>query len=185
MWCNGLDTDEIAVFGRQLTEDPGSGAIRLRTGTRWRHGYAVDAAEGAIEVAGAHFPRTPAVVSDRPAVFGGGDTGPAPGELLLTALAACVTGQFIEHAALRGCVVDELAVVCEGDLDARGVLAPAEVRPGLSAVRITLEVATDDADEAALEALLTEAVRTSPVADTLAAGVALTPGVRATAPEAA
>ena len=114
---------------------------------------------------------------DLPQALGGEDRGAAPGELLLSALSACVTQAFVEVAAVQGVLVRGLRMTAEGELDLRGTAGIGEVRPGLSHVRLDLEVDSNASDEI-VEELVAAAVRTSPIADTLTAGVAIDVSVR-------
>jgi len=62
------------------------------------------------------------VISDSAPGIGGWDLGPGAPELLLTALASCLTHTYLMQAALNGWKLDEVEVTVECDLDMRGVL---------------------------------------------------------------
>ena len=166
MICNGIDTDQLHAFGTQLVERPAAAAASLAIRTRWTDRYGTTSTGEDITVGGQRFPREVAVAADRPAALGGGDDGPAPGELLLIALGSCVAQAFVEVAALQGIGLDEVDVRVEAGLDLRGNLGVEGVRPGLAHIHLDVEVASAALGEL-LDGLLDDSVRRSPIADSL------------------
>ncbi len=170
---NGIDLDQVTQFTRLLTADPTAAQTSLRTHHRWDGSYLVTATGDELRLAGAVLPRSHIVISDRPVAFAGGDRGPVPGELVLAALAACITGQFVEQAAVRAVALESVDLACEAHLDLRGSLGIGEVQPGLQRVAVLAEVASS-AEAQVLDDLLARAVSTSPVAASLSDRVELT-----------
>jgi uncharacterized OsmC-like protein len=85
---------------------------------------------------------------------------------LLKALAACLTGTIVYHAAARGIVLEGLECAIEGDVDVQGFLGLDEtVRPGFQQIRVAFK-ATGDFDDDQL-AELARLTRYSPVRDTV------------------
>jgi uncharacterized OsmC-like protein len=182
MTINGIDTEQVAGFVQLLTSEPALADVAVRTRHRWDGGYTLATSGAGISVAGEVLARDEQhVVSDRPALFGGGDRGCVPAELLLAALSSCVGSQLVEHAAVRGVELGDLQISAEGRVDLRGALDIEGVPVGLRDVSLDVEVAST-ADEEVLDDLLALAVRTSPVAATLGAGVGVRPSLRHTAP---
>jgi len=67
---------------------------------------------------------------------------------VLHALAACLTGAIIYHAAARGIVLDGLESTIEGDLDLQGFLGLDDnVRPGYKRIRVAFKVTGDFDDD--------------------------------------
>jgi uncharacterized OsmC-like protein len=174
---NGIEVDEVAGFVELLRTTPAAGVASLRSEHRWRDGYRLDWRAEQVTLADQRIARRHTLRLDLPTELGGADYGPAPGELVAAALGACVAHQFVEHAAQRGVVLDALEVTCESHLDLRGAYQVADVRPGWSEARIQLSVRTEASDEVLAE-LLRDAVRTSPVLDTVAHPVPMQPSVR-------
>jgi uncharacterized OsmC-like protein len=102
-----------------------------------------------------------------PPVLLGDNEGANPVELLLHALAGCVTTTFILHAAARGIAIQELSTKLEGDLDVRGLLGLDDsVSPGYEQIRIRLNVKAACSDEE-VDDLLAYTQRHSPVCNTV------------------
>ena len=105
--------------------------------------------------------------ADEPHVLGGSEKGPNPVQHLLNALAACLTGSMVYHAAMRGIHIEELESHIEGELDLQGFTGLSdEVRNGYENIRISFKVKsdTDDIDK------LRECATFSPVFDVVSHG---------------
>lgn len=181
MFLNGIDLDRLSAFGEVIADDPSAALVSARVSSEWQQAYQLRANAEDLTVGGQRIPRTTALPVDLPAALGGGDHGPAPGELVLVALTACVSQAFIESAAMAGVAIDRLDVSAEGQLDLRGTAGVEGVRPGLSQIHLDVEVA-GDADPGVIDRLLTEALHRSPVADSLRAGVQIGAGLREGSP---
>ena len=102
--------------------------------------------------------------ADEPAILLGDNQAPNAPEYLLHALAACLTGTIVYHAAARGIAIDSLECTIEGDVDLNGFLGLDDaVRPGYESIRVAFKATGpfDDAQLAELAAL----TRYSPVRD--------------------
>ena len=86
---------------------------------------------------------------DEPAPLAGDDAAPNPVEYALGALISCQIVVYRLYAHNLGLTIENLEVSAEGDLDVRGLFgADDSVRPGLSAVRVTVDITGPDSDEA-------------------------------------
>jgi len=104
---------------------------------------------------------------DEPPVLLGENQGPNAGEYLLHALAACLTGTLVYHAAARGIALEGLDCTIEGDADLQGFLGLDEsVRPGFQNIRVAFNAAGDFDDDQLAE--LASLTRYSAVRDTIA-----------------
>ena len=177
MICNGIDTDQLAAFAGMVTSGPEAGIVSAHVRTRWEERYHTHVAAEGFELHDDRIPRSATLSVDRPQALGGSDRGPAPGELILAALGSCVAQTFIEAAAMTGVRVDRLEIAAEAHLDLRGNAGVEGVRPGLTRIHLDVEVESD-ADEDVVVALLADAVRRSPIADSLTAGVQVGASVR-------
>ena len=172
MICNGIDTDQLTGFGERASRHPEAACLTARVHSRWQGHYRTSVTAPEFVLGGQRIPRKTTMTLDRPVALGGTDRGPAPGELLLAALGSCVTQTFVESAAMAGIRVDRVAITAEGELDLRGNAGVEDVRPGMARIHLDVEVDADAGDEVVV-ALLADAVRRSPVADSLRAGVAI------------
>jgi len=103
--------------------------------------------------------------TDEPAVLLGHDLGANAGEYVLHALASCLTGTMVYHAAARGIRIEELESRVEGDVDLRGFLGLSdEVRNGYENIRVTFRIKAD-APQEKIQELLDLAKKRSPVFD--------------------
>ncbi|WP_181275167.1 OsmC family protein [Brevibacterium oceani] len=86
---------------------------------------------------------------DEPAPLAGDDAAPNPVEYVLGALISCQVVVYRLYAHNRGLTIDDLEITAEGDLDVQGIFGIDEdVRPGFSAVRISVKVTGPDSEEA-------------------------------------
>ena len=86
---------------------------------------------------------------------------------MLHALAACLSGTIVYHAAARGIALDGLEATIEGDVDLHGFLGLDDsVRPGYENIRVAIKAAGDFDDDQLAE--LASLVRYSPVRDIVA-----------------
>ncbi|MBN6742199.1 OsmC family protein [Acidithiobacillus sp. MC6.1] len=107
------------------------------------------------------------IESDEPPALLGTNQGPNPVELLLTALAACITVGLTYNAAARGLPIEQLTVELRGTIDLQGFMALSEsVRPGFQgiAVRCLLKSPASDQD---IQELLEHVKHVSPVYNTV------------------
>ncbi len=106
-------------------------------------------------------------INGAPPILLGKNEGANPVEILLHALAGCVTTTFVLHAMARGITIRDLSTELAGELDLRGLLGMDDsVSPGYEQIRIRLKVNADCSDRD-LDDLLATAQRHSPVCNTV------------------
>lgn len=85
---------------------------------------------------------------DEPPTLGGADTAINPVEAYLGALLSCQVVTYRFYADKLGLTIDELKLSAEGDLDVRGFFGLDDtVRPGFTAVRVTVDITGPDGEE--------------------------------------
>ena len=106
------------------------------------------------------------LIIDEPAHMGGTDEGPNPVEYLAAALAGClnVTGHVVANE--MGIKIENLEFEVEGELDPRGFMGKADVRPGYTQMNIKVNVETD-ADNETLNKWLNTVEKRCPVSDNI------------------
>jgi uncharacterized OsmC-like protein len=104
-----------------------------------------------------------ALDADEPPIASGENRAPNSMEYLLHALATCLTGTLVNHAAVRGVMIDAVDSSYTGDMDVRGLFGLSDnVRKGFSKVRVEMCVKS----QASVEEL-TEMALFSPVYDVI------------------
>jgi uncharacterized OsmC-like protein len=164
---NGVDLDRLSGTINAVTADPALAKFQFRAGNRWIDGgHSRTTIKGFYGAGQEDVTRTQpfTVDSDEPPVLLGQNQAPNAGEFLLHALAACLTGSIVYHAAARGIVLDGLECTVEGDLDLHGFLGlDSNVRPGYDQIRVSIKAAGDFDDNQLAE--LDGLTRFSPVRD--------------------
>ncbi|MBV7706008.1 OsmC family protein [Nocardia nova] len=164
---NGVDVNQLAGTIDAVSADPSLARFQFRADNHWIDGgYSRTAIKGFYGTGREDTTRTEPFTldSDEPPVLLGRNRAPNAGEYLLHALAACLTGTMIYHAAARGIAVKSLECAVQGELDLQGFLGlDGTVRPGYEQIRvaITAEGDFDDSQFAELAGL----TRYSPVRD--------------------
>jgi uncharacterized OsmC-like protein len=99
--------------------------------------------------------------ADEPAIAAGQDSAPNSMEYVLHALATCLTGTLVYHAAVRGIEIEGVESSYTGDMDVRGLFGLSEaVRKGFNKVTVNMRVKSGAGAEE-----LTELALYSPVYD--------------------
>ena len=107
------------------------------------------------------------IAADEPPALGGTDKAMNPVELLLGALASCLTIVAVFYANKLGYDVEDVSVDTEGDLDPAGFTGQDEsVRPGFQQVRARLNIVSSEPRER-IEELAKIAFSHCPVSNTL------------------
>jgi uncharacterized OsmC-like protein len=102
--------------------------------------------------------------SSMPRALGGDGDAPSPGWYLRAAQAACLATSIVLQAAEGGIELNELAVECGSESDARGFLGlPGALAVGPLRSSIRVRIGADAADQAQLRQLVETAYRHSPV----------------------
>ena len=82
--------------------------------------------------------------ADHPGVFAAPDNGATPVEIVLSALASCLTAGVASVAQNRGIQLRSVKASVEGDMHLHGILGiDMDVRNGFSAIRVTFEIDAD------------------------------------------
>lgn len=105
------------------------------------------------------------VVTDLGPVLGGNNLGPTPSALLRAALGSCLTMGYRLRAARRGIPLAGIRVEIETESMIEGLLDPdSEFPPGFTGIRYRVDI-DSPASEQAVEQLIAEADRLSPLLD--------------------
>ena len=161
---NGVDVGQIMGVIEEIEADPGYAKFQWRATNQWIGGSLnrsriKDFFAGNTE----DTTRKEAFLldADEPAIAAGQSSAPNSMEYVLHALASCLTGTLVYHAAVRGIHIEAVDSSYRGDMDVRGLFGLADdVRKGFDNVTVNMRVKS----EASVEEL-TELALYSPVYD--------------------
>lgn len=170
---NGVDTEKLSATIEAVKADASLATFQFRLSNQWIGGgenhSRIDHFYGVGQEMRHKQPFC--LVSDEPEVLLSGDRGPNAGEYVLHALASCLTGALVYHAAARGIAVKGIATQLDGDIDLQGFLGLSkDVRRGFENIRVVFEIDAD-CDEAGKQDLIAMAQAYSPVFDMLSNGL--------------
>ncbi|WP_300015093.1 OsmC family protein [Pseudonocardia sp.] len=173
---NGVDVAALLGARDALAAAPDAAQFRWRARCEWVKGTHSRTTVHDFSGLGAeHTHRTPFTFEgDHPEVFASADHGATPTEVLLAALAGCLTAGIAAVATHRNVQLRSVSAVVEADHDIRGILgADPDVRNGFSAVRVRYEIDAD-APRADVEAIVAQSQKRSAVYDILTNPTAVT-----------
>ena len=166
---NGVDTEALIGARGAFEQMPEAAAFTFRSNCAWIEGtYSTNSLNGFFGLGQEHARKqTYRIESDHPEVFHAGDRAPTPPEIVLAALASCLTGGVASVAQHRGIQLNAVRAVVEGDIDVRGILGmDPEIRNGFSAIRVSFEIDAD-ASRDEIAALAAQSQKRSAVFDIL------------------
>lgn len=170
---NGVPVDRLAETIAAVEANPSLGESRFRAHNRWVRGSHNRSVIQSFYTAGQEDTtrKEPFVLNnDEPPQLHGDNDAPNPVEFVLHGLAGCVTTTFLYYAAAQGIEIDELESTLEGDIDLRGLLGVAPVRPGYQQIRMSFRVKSK-APRDKLDQLIRLAQSRSPVFSTVSSPV--------------
>ena len=163
---NGVDVGQLMNVIGAIEADPGYAKFQWRATNQWIDGslsrsrikdfFAGNAEDKTREQAFT-------LDADEPPIASGQNRAPNSMEYLLHALATCLTGTLVNHAAVRGVEIEAVDSSYAGDMDVRGLFGLSdEVRKGFNKVTVNMRVKSEaSVDE------LTEMALFSPVYDVI------------------
>ncbi|GLE04422.1 hypothetical protein PINS_up013364 [Pythium insidiosum] len=182
---NGVNVDAFGKLVHNVSQDPKAGDTEWSVQTTWTTGLKTTTTIGSntddTATATPHPATTAAIAttenstvrrvhSDEPLVLGGTDTAPNPGEYLLTALGQCLTVSHVAAATKRGVQLTSLSVSVTGSLALNYFLGltSSATRAGFTPIHAVVHAtAAPSVSAAVLREIHDEAVRISPIANTL------------------
>ncbi|WP_092066857.1 OsmC family protein [Poseidonocella pacifica] len=166
---NGVNTEALIGARGAFAEMPAAAAFTFRSQCDWIEGtYTSNVINGYFGL-GQEYTRKQsfAVEADHPEVFAAHDRAATPTEIVLAALASCLTGGVAAIAQHRGIQLRSVRATVEGDVDVRGILGmDAEIRNGFSAIRVSFEIDADASPDD-IRALVAQSQKRSAMFDIL------------------
>lgn len=163
---NGVDVNQVMNVIGEIEKDSSYAKFQWRAQNKWITG-ALCRSQIQDFFAGNEEDKTrkdPFILdADEPCIAAGKDTAPNSMEIILHALAACLTGTLVYHAAVRGITIESVESSYTGDMDVRGLFGLSEdVRKGFNKVVVNMRVKSNATKEE-----LTEMALYSPVYDVI------------------
>lgn len=167
---NQIDPEPIRRSQTAIAADPDVGLFQFGLESEWHGEYRTSSVTGALDAGGRldaeRYGRFRLEV-DEPTQIDGTDTAPNPVEYLLQALAGCFSVTLATNAALRGIVLDRVALALTADLNLAGFLG-ADRRPGIDAINMAVFIEAPGTSHRELQELVEVARKRSVIWDTLA-----------------
>jgi len=164
---NGVNVEALRGARSAIDATPEAGRFTWRATCKWIDGvHSRSTVEGFFGF-GAEQVRKAAhtIEADHPEQFAAMDMAPTPVEIVMSALAGCLTAGVASIAQNRGIQLRSVEAKVEGDMNLAGILgADPEARNGFSAIRVAFEI---DADATPMEiaALVAQSQKRSAVFD--------------------
>ena len=119
---NGINVDDLFALIEGVKREPAKGKTNWHVTTTWQ-GQARSRAEiESYEIGGEKVPRRFSIDIDEPRELGGSNSFANPQDHLIAALNACMTVGYVAQCAVRGIVLESLAIETDGEIDLRGFL---------------------------------------------------------------
>ena len=164
---NGVDVEFLRSAREALTAEPEGAKFQWRVTNRWVHGtHSQSLAKGYFGLGQEQTHRTEfAFDGDHPELFSAEDNGATPTEILLVALASCLTAGIAAVAQHRDIQLRSVTATIQGDMDVRGILGiDTDVRNGFSGITVTYSIDAEATREE-IEALVSQSQKRSAVYD--------------------
>jgi uncharacterized OsmC-like protein len=167
---NGVNIEALRGAKEALTDAPEAAKFKWRARCEWSNGtHSRSTITDFSGLGQEHAHRqTFSIDADHPEVFASEDNGATPVEIVLAALASCMTAGVATVATHRGVQLRSVTATLEGDMDLQGILGiDGDVRNGYDEIRVTYDIDAD-ASRADLEAIVAQSQKRSAVFDIVA-----------------
>ena len=177
MATNDVNVEKIKATDEAVRQTPGLEKLVVKAKSTWCRGTMTQVTLSEWYAGGNRMtpaPRRFTIMVDEPPDLGGGDGAPFPIEVVLAALAGCVTNATATNAALFDVPIDGIEMELEARVDARGFLGhDKSVRNGITDIDYTITIQSP-APEDKVRRCKETIDRKSAVRDTLANPVNIT-----------
>ena len=167
---NGVNIEALRGARQALTDAPEAAQFTWRAACEWVRGtHSRTTISDFFGLGQNHVHRMAHVVdADHPEVFASEDNGATPPELVLAALASCLTAGVATVASHRGVQLNSVTATVEAGMDLQGILGiDGDVRNGFDSIRVTYDIDAD-APRADIEAIVAQSQKRSAVFDIIA-----------------
>ena len=172
---NGVDVPTLFATLDAVRSQPELAKFRFTARNQWQSGTHSRSSIKSFYGAGGDqdHVREFTLDADHPQVLVGADNAPLPVELLLAALASCLTGGIGNIASARGVKLESVESVVTGEMDMQGILGLSDqVRNGYQWINVEFTI-KGDAPEEKLRAIVEQSRARSAVFDMVTNGTAV------------
>lgn len=167
---NGVNIEALLGARQALTDAPEAAQFQWRASCEWVKGtHSRTTVSGFAGLGAEHTHRQDYTIdADHPEVFASEDNGATPPEIVLAALASCLTGGIATVATRRGVELQSVTATLEGGMDLQGILGiDSDVRNGFDGIKVTYAIEAD-ASKADIAAIVAQSQKRSAVFDIVA-----------------
>jgi uncharacterized OsmC-like protein len=164
---NGVNVDALLAARQGLTAAPEAATFKWRATCKWKNGtYSRSTVEGFYGLGEEQMRKTTFTFdADHPEVFASEDRGATPVEMVLVALASCLTAGVAAVAQNRGIQLRSVTATLEGGMNIQGILGiDKEVRNGFNGINVDFKIDAD-ASEDDIKAVVAQSQKRSAVFD--------------------
>jgi uncharacterized OsmC-like protein len=164
---NGVNIEALRGARQALTDAPEAAKFQWRASCEWvrgTHSRSVITDFSGLGQQHAHR-QSYSIEADHPQVFASEDNAATPPEIVLAALASCLTAGVATVATHRGVQLRSVTATVEADMDLQGILGiDGDVRNGFDSISVTYDIDAD-ASRADIEAIVAQSQKRSAVFD--------------------
>lgn len=164
---NGVNTEVLLGARQALTDTPEAAEFTWRANCTWVDGtFSQTTVDGFSGLGQEHHHKVSSSFdADHPECFASEDRGATPPEILLAALASCLTAGLASVAQHRQIQLKSVTATVEGTMNVLGILgADPDVRNGFNDISVRFDVDADASKED-IEALVAQSQKRSAVYD--------------------
>lgn len=164
---NGVNVAALLAAREALADAPEAAQFKWRATCLWAGGtYSKSSVEGYFGLGEEHVHKSAfSFDADHPEVFASEDRGAAPVEIVLVALAACLTAGIAAVAQHREIQLRSVKATVEAGMDIQGILGmDSDVRNGFDGIQVRYEIDADASKED-IEAVVAQSQKRSAVYD--------------------
>lgn len=166
---NGVNIEALLGARQALTDAPQAAKFTWRAECEWVRGtHSRTTVNGFFGLGQDNMrPMAHTIEADHPEVFASEDKGATPPEIVLAALASCLTAGVATVASNRGVQLRSVTATVEAAMDLQGILGiDGDVRNGFDGIKVIYKIDAD-APKADLEAIVAQSQKRSAVYDIL------------------
>ena len=167
---NGVNVEALMGAREALSEMPAAAEFTWRAECDWIKGvHSRSTVKGFFGLGEEHeHGDTFTFDADHPACFAAEDNGATPVEIVLSALASCLTAGVASVAQNRGIQLHSVKAKVEGDMSLYGILGiDADVRNGFKGIRVHFDIDADATPDE-IAAVVAQSQKRSAVFDIIA-----------------